>query len=195
MERIWQYVYSNDQLQTFSEEHPVLLTEAPLNPRRNREKAAEIFFESFNVPALYVSMQAVLSLYATGEHFFQSSFLRDHLLCLFLDIFSTPTQCVLNLHITKLIIYKLTFQIDTNTKSFCCWLGLVIIVEGRALLYTIFLTIPLTQIFRVQRKKSWIKICFLKLFNSLMLINSQVCTYLITCIQINTTLALIIFLM
>lgn len=70
MERIWQYVYSNDQLQTFSEEHPVLLTEAPLNPRRNREKAAEIFFESFNVPALYVSMQAVLSLYATGEHFF-----------------------------------------------------------------------------------------------------------------------------
>ncbi|KAL1461799.1 hypothetical protein WDU94_013670 [Cyamophila willieti] len=67
MERIWQYVYSNDQLQTFSEEHPVLLTEAPLNPRRNREKAAEIFFESFNVPALYVSMQAVLSLYATGR--------------------------------------------------------------------------------------------------------------------------------
>lgn len=105
MERIWQYVYSNDQLQTFSEEHPVLLTEAPLNPRRNREKAAEIFFESFNVPALYVSMQAVLSLYATGEHFFQSSFLLGHLLCLFLDIFSTPTQCVFNLHITKLIIY------------------------------------------------------------------------------------------
>uniref|UniRef100_A0A161MKL5 Actin-related protein 1 n=1 Tax=Triatoma infestans TaxID=30076 RepID=A0A161MKL5_TRIIF len=67
MERIWQYVYGNDQLQTFSEEHPVLLTEAPLNPKKNREKAAEIFFESFNVPALYVSMQAVLSLYATGR--------------------------------------------------------------------------------------------------------------------------------
>ena len=62
MERIWQYVYGNDQLQTFAEEHPVLLTEAPLNPKRNREKAAEIFFESFNVPALYVSMQSVLSL-------------------------------------------------------------------------------------------------------------------------------------
>lgn len=67
MERIWQYIYSKDQLQTFSEEHPVLLTEAPLNPRRNREKAAEIFFETFNVPALYMSMQAVLSLYATGK--------------------------------------------------------------------------------------------------------------------------------
>ncbi|KAK6185795.1 hypothetical protein SNE40_007947 [Patella caerulea] len=67
MERIWQYIYSKDQLQTFSEEHPVLLTEAPLNPKRNREKAAEIFFETFNVPALFISMQAVLSLYATGR--------------------------------------------------------------------------------------------------------------------------------
>lgn len=67
MERIWQYIYSKDQLQTFSEEHPVLLTEAPLNPRRNREKSAEIFFETFNVPALFISMQAVLSLYASGR--------------------------------------------------------------------------------------------------------------------------------
>ncbi|XP_075913653.1 beta-centractin [Petromyzon marinus] len=67
MERVWQYLYSKEQLQTFSEEHPVLLTEAPLNPRKNRERAAEIFFETFNVPALFISMQAVLSLYATGR--------------------------------------------------------------------------------------------------------------------------------
>ncbi len=43
------------------------MTEAPLNPRKNREKAAEIFFETFAVPALYISMQAVLSLYSTGR--------------------------------------------------------------------------------------------------------------------------------
>ncbi|CAG2165821.1 unnamed protein product [Oppiella nova] len=67
MEKIWQYIYSKEQLQTFPEEHPVLLTEAPINPRRNREKSAEIFFETFNVPALFISMQAVLSLYATGR--------------------------------------------------------------------------------------------------------------------------------
>jgi len=67
MEKIWQYIYSKDQLSIFSEEHPVLLTEAPLNPRKNREKAAEIFFETFNAPALFVSIQAVLSLYATGR--------------------------------------------------------------------------------------------------------------------------------
>ncbi|CAK8689184.1 beta-centractin-like [Clavelina lepadiformis] len=67
MERIWQYVYSKSELQTFPEEHPVLLTEAPLNPRQNREKAAEIFFETFNVPAFFVSIQAILSLYAAGK--------------------------------------------------------------------------------------------------------------------------------
>ncbi|XP_050676547.1 alpha-centractin [Leptidea sinapis] len=67
MERVWNFIYSKDQLSTFAEEHPVLLTEAPLNPRRNREKSAEVFFETFNVPALFLSMQAVLSLYATGR--------------------------------------------------------------------------------------------------------------------------------
>ncbi|VDP27645.1 unnamed protein product [Schistosoma curassoni] len=62
MERIWAYIYGKDQLMVNSEEHPVLLTEAPHNPKRNREKMAEIFFETFSVPALYISMQAVLSL-------------------------------------------------------------------------------------------------------------------------------------
>lgn len=38
-----------------------------MNPRKNREKAAEIFFETFNVPAFFVSIQAVLSLYASGR--------------------------------------------------------------------------------------------------------------------------------
>lgn len=66
MERIWQYVYS-DELRILSEEHPVLLTEAPINPRANRETAAQVFFETFNVPALYLSIQAVLALYASGR--------------------------------------------------------------------------------------------------------------------------------
>ena len=48
-------------------QHPVLLTEAPLNPRQNRDTAAQILFETFNVPALYTSIQAVLSLYASGR--------------------------------------------------------------------------------------------------------------------------------
>lgn len=66
MERIWQYVYQ-EGLKTVSEDHPVLLTEPPLNPRENRDIAAQILFETFNVPALYTSVQAVLSLYASGK--------------------------------------------------------------------------------------------------------------------------------
>jgi len=66
MERIWNYIYQSE-LETASEEHPVLLTEAPLNPSHNRDQAAQIFFETFNVPALFTSIQAVLSLYASGR--------------------------------------------------------------------------------------------------------------------------------
>ncbi len=57
--------WPNDKLT--ARQHPVLLTEPPLNPRSNRDTAAQILFETFNVPALHTSIQAVLSLYASGR--------------------------------------------------------------------------------------------------------------------------------
>ncbi|KAJ4457806.1 putative Actin [Paratrimastix pyriformis] len=65
MEKIWHAAF--EELKSEAREHPILLTEAPLNPYRNRERAAEKLFETFGVPALFVSLQAMLTLYASGS--------------------------------------------------------------------------------------------------------------------------------
>ncbi|XP_006018792.1 actin-related protein T3 [Alligator sinensis] len=65
MEAVWKNVYDND-LKIAASEKPVLLTEAPLNPLTNREHMTKVLFERFEVPFMYVAVQAVLALYASG---------------------------------------------------------------------------------------------------------------------------------
>ncbi|KAG9482260.1 hypothetical protein GDO78_011121 [Eleutherodactylus coqui] len=65
IEKIWTHTY-DQELCLQASAHPVLLTEVPLNPIQNREKMAEIMFESFDVPGMFVASQGVLTLYSSG---------------------------------------------------------------------------------------------------------------------------------
>ncbi|KAM6172778.1 actin-related protein T2 [Erethizon dorsatum] len=64
-ERLWQHLFEWE-LGVKPSEQPVLVTEPSLNPRESRERTAQVMFESFGVPAFYLSDQAVLALYASA---------------------------------------------------------------------------------------------------------------------------------
>ena len=66
MEALWRHCY-HTELSVDPRQHPVLLTEAPLNPKSNREKMLQVMFDTFQVPALHIQIQAILTLYATGR--------------------------------------------------------------------------------------------------------------------------------
>eukprot|EP01084_Bolivina_argentea_P234578 394921_1 len=66
MAYFWPHLF-NLELRITPQEHSLLLTEPPLNPKSNREKTVQLMFETMNVPSMYLANSAVLSLYAFGQ--------------------------------------------------------------------------------------------------------------------------------
>ena len=67
MEKVWNHTFYNELRVQPEETQGVLVTEAPRNPKPNREKMVQVLFENFSVPNVYVAIQAVMSLYANGR--------------------------------------------------------------------------------------------------------------------------------
>ncbi|GBE61055.1 actin II [Babesia ovata] len=65
-ERLWMHAFHNE-LKVSQREHPVLLSEPPLNPKLHRERCCQLFFEAFDVPGLYMAPTSLLALYGSSK--------------------------------------------------------------------------------------------------------------------------------
>jgi len=66
LEELWGHTFS-DVLQVHPQDHPVLLTQSTLGPTLHPEKMAQIMFETFNVPGMYLATEGQLALYASAR--------------------------------------------------------------------------------------------------------------------------------
>ncbi|GAM24314.1 hypothetical protein SAMD00019534_074890 [Acytostelium subglobosum LB1] len=63
---VWDYAFKEKLKINNPRECKILLTEPPMNPLANRQKMVETMFEKYGFQAVYVAIQAVLTLYAQG---------------------------------------------------------------------------------------------------------------------------------
>ncbi|OLP82743.1 actin [Symbiodinium microadriaticum] len=66
MEKVWHHTFF-DALRINPEDQACVVSEAPMNPKKNRERMVEMLFEKFSCPAAYIVIQAVMSLYSSGR--------------------------------------------------------------------------------------------------------------------------------
>jgi len=62
---VWDYTF-NERLKIDPKDSKIMLTEPPMNPKQNREKMVECMFVKYGFLGCYISIQAVLVMYAQG---------------------------------------------------------------------------------------------------------------------------------
>ncbi len=68
MKQLYDYTFGPTKLNIDTRHAKILLTEPPYNPKQNRLKMMELMFENYGFNAVYVAIQATLTLYAQGEN-------------------------------------------------------------------------------------------------------------------------------
>jgi len=63
---VWDYTFGPKKMNINPKECKIMLTEPPMNPIKNRQKLIEVMFEKYEFNAVYVAVQAILTLYAQG---------------------------------------------------------------------------------------------------------------------------------
>ena len=66
MEKIYNYIFNNHRVDP--SEYNVFLTESLMNPKKNKDKMAQIMFETYKIPGLYFAVQPFLCLYSAGKY-------------------------------------------------------------------------------------------------------------------------------
>ncbi|XP_072448128.1 actin-like protein 7A [Chiloscyllium punctatum] len=64
-EAILAYIFEKE-MKVQPEDHAVMVADPPLSPTTNRERIAELLFDTFNIPAIHITRQSLLSIYAYG---------------------------------------------------------------------------------------------------------------------------------
>jgi actin-related protein 2 len=66
MKHIYRYLFGPQKMNLQPADAKILLTEAPLNPVKNRAKMLEVMLEDFGFHQCSLAYQAILTLYAQG---------------------------------------------------------------------------------------------------------------------------------
>ena len=65
MEAVWSHAYK--EIKVDMTERPVCITDTVLNPRSNRERICEVWFEKYQIPAINISYSGILCHYSAGR--------------------------------------------------------------------------------------------------------------------------------